>query len=171
MIWNARNQLLFESRHTSPWKVVTKAVASAKEWAWAQSDSKPPNDQNKAPTRSLSPKIPIETVLCNTDAAWNPSTKETGLGWIFIAPNAPPQQGFQFQPDVKSPLLAEGLAIRSALSHAIHLSYTRVWIRSDSLGLIRAIVSKEKLKNFYGVLSDIETLSRSLNFCFFHFYP
>ena len=119
--------------------------------------------------------VPIGTVLCNTDAAWNPSTKETELGWIFIAPNAPPppppppQHGFQAQSDVKSPLLAEGLAIRSAFSHAIHLGYTKVWIRSDSFGLARAIVSKEKPKNLHGVLSDIKTLPLSLFFCFFSF--
>lgn len=42
---------------------------------------------------------------------------------------------------------------RSALSHAIHPGHTKVWIQSDSLGLVRAIVSKtteESIRNFIG---------------------
>ncbi|KAL0644545.1 hypothetical protein Bca4012_042835 [Brassica carinata] len=65
--------------------------------------------------------------------------------------------------------MAEGLAIREALSHAQHLGITKIWIRSDSLSLIRAINSVNKPVNLYGILSNIESLSSSFVFCCFSF--
>ncbi|KAL0657472.1 hypothetical protein Bca4012_078057 [Brassica carinata] len=78
-------------------------------------------------------------------------------------------QGAQFQTHVQSVRLAEALAVRSALQHAIRLGYTQIWLRSDSLVLIRAITSINKPKIIHGVLSDIGALSLSFAFCFFSF--
>lgn len=118
--------------------------------------------------------MPQGTINCNTDAAWNPTSQQAGLGWIFTPQESMPflpSQGSQFQTHVQSALAAEALAVRAALSHAIHLGITSIWIRSDSLELIRAITSVTKPKNLHGILLDIEALSSSLVFCFFSFTP
>lgn len=166
-LWTTRNQLILESRHTSPLNVVTKAIASAQEWTLAQIAEK----QHTNPTRDLglaSPRsIPTGTMICNTDASWNPTTTSVGLGWIFNTQDSLPQQGCQSQTLVQSVIQAEGLVIRSALSYTIHLGFTKIWLRSDSLGIINAINSITKPKNLHGVLSDIENLSSCFHLCFF----
>lgn len=82
----------------------------------------------------------------------------------------PDSFGAQFQTYVASAMVAEGLAVRVALTHVIHLGITKVWLRSDSLGFIRPIVSVIKPKNLHRILLDIETLSSFFNLCVF-FYP
>ena len=67
--------------------------------------------------------------------------------------------------------MAEGLAVREALSHALHIGISKIWLRSDSLSLIKAINSFSKPMNLYRVLSDIECLSASFEFCCFSFVP
>lgn len=66
-------------------------------------------------------------------------------------------------------VMAEGLAVREALSHALHTGISKIWLRSDSLSLINAINSISKPMDLYGVLSDIERLSVSFEFCCFSF--
>ncbi|XP_018476663.2 uncharacterized protein LOC108847814 [Raphanus sativus] len=168
-LWIARNKRIFESRHSSPQEVITRALTSSKEWTLAQIDSKPPSPQTTITTLHPRPSLPPNTILCNTDAAWEASTKASGLGWIFTIPGARSQQGFQSNLHVRSALQAEALAIREALKHAIHLGYTKIWLRSDSKGLIEAIVSITKPKEVYGILADIETLSSTFLFCSFSF--
>ncbi|WZZ46935.1 hypothetical protein YC2023_043194 [Brassica napus] len=66
------------------------------------------------------------------------------------------------QTHVQSSLLAEGLSIYATLSHAFHLGYNKIWLRSDFLSLIIAINLIIRPKNLHGVHSDIENLSSSL---------
>ncbi|KAF3526058.1 hypothetical protein F2Q69_00046174 [Brassica cretica] len=166
-----RNQLVFESRHQSPLAVVSRAMADAQEWKRAQFTSDPPRTIQKGITFALTPTVRQGTILCNSDAALNQAFESTGLGWIFTPPGSPTLQGSQHQTHVQSALLAEALAIRSALQHAIQLGYTQIWLRSDSLVLVQAITSIAKPKIFHGVLSDIETLSFMFSFFVFSFTP
>ncbi|WZY67843.1 hypothetical protein YC2023_000083 [Brassica napus] len=63
--------------------------------------------------------------------------------------------------------MAEVLAIKGLLLAASHLSSPNVWIKSDSLELIRAINSNTFPMELYGVLKDIEFLSAPFDFIFF----
>lgn len=70
---------------------------------------------------------------------------------------------------VSSPLMAEGLAVREAVLAAIAIHIPKVWIQSDSLGLVRALNSKQYPMELYRVLKDIELLSSTFSFfCFSH---
>ena len=168
-LWTTRNQLVFESRHQSPLAVVSRAMADAQEWKRAQFTSDPPRTIQKGIAFALTPTVPQGTILCNSDAAWNQASKSTGLGWIVTPPGSPTLQGSQHQTHVQSALLAEALAIRSALQHTIQLGYTQIWLRSDSLVLVRAITSIAKPKILHAVFSDFETLSSTFSFCVFSF--
>ncbi|KAF2564031.1 hypothetical protein F2Q70_00014243 [Brassica cretica] len=79
--------------------------------------------------------------------------------------------GCQFQTTVSSALMAEGLAVRQTLSHAHHIGITKIWLRSDSLSVVKAINSISKPMNLYGILSDIEVLSSFFSFCCIFFVP
>ncbi|KAF3556249.1 hypothetical protein F2Q69_00016965 [Brassica cretica] len=63
--------------------------------------------------------------------------------------------------------MAEALAIKEVLVTASHKSTPNVWIRFDSLELIRAINSNTFPMELYGILKDIESLSSA----FVYFSP
>lgn len=118
------------------------------------------------------PTAPSNVVVCNTDAAWNKDSSAAGLIWIFDSPSPlHASDGCQYQDRIASALAAEYLAIKETLSHALHLGITSIWLRSDSLSLIKAIDSITKSMNLYGILSNIESLSLCFDFCCFSFVP
>lgn len=172
MIWNSRNLLIFQNRRVSPQEILLKAILAVKEWERAQL---PPHKTDKA-SSNLRPSYesPITATLCNTDASYRASTKTAGLGWIFTDESAVEiERGSLLQQHVSSPIMAEALAIREALTHAISLNLTHIWLRSDSQELIRAITARRPPVELHGVLSDIDLLvnasSSSFSFCHISF--
>lgn len=92
-LWIARNNLLFNKKTATPEEVVTKAIASAREWLDAQV-SVPVAKRSK-------PEICQSLANCfklQTDAAWREDAEAAGLGWC-----------------VRKPLIAEALAMREAI--------------------------------------------------------
>lgn len=139
-LWITGNQLVFESRPASAALTALRAVTSAREWAQAQES--PPTALKKTQIQGRPDSIPTGTVACNTDAAWRNESSEAGLAWIFDSPTAlSVTNGCKFQHRVASVLMAEGLAVREALCHAINIGISKIWLRSDSLSLINAISS------------------------------
>lgn len=172
-IWTTRNLLIFESLPASAQATASTALAGAREWLQAQDNNSKSPKSTQIAERPPSP--PLGTVTCNTDAAWKKETLDAGLAWIFDTSSFPSTRiesdGCKFEIRVSSALMAEGLAIREALSHARHLGITKIWLQSDSLSLVKAINSISKPMKLYGVLSDIEVLSASFSFCCISFVP
>lgn len=82
-----------------------------------------------------------------TDAAWNKDLKRAGLAWTFSGPSITSiSQESLIQDFVGSPLVAEALAVRSALSHALTLDLPSLKVMSDNQTLIRAINSQIQYK-------------------------
>lgn len=164
-------------KQTSVWNTSASAIATtskalidAREWIHAQEPRTPLSRTTQIPVRPLS--IPPDVVTCNTDAAWKKESSAAGLAWIFDSSS--PLFAFdrcQYQQTVPSAIMAEGLAVRGALSHAQHIGITKIWLRSDFLSLVRAKNSIAKPMNLYGVLWDIESLSSSFDFCCISFIP
>lgn len=124
-----------KDRNLSPQELISKSIAAMREWIAAQPQKSPKSKSTRRP-----PPPPIcdclaTTTLCYTDAAWKIESKAAGLAWIF-------NRGTTAQDHVSSAIMAEALAIRGALLHAISLNITHIWIRSDSQALIRAITSR-----------------------------
>lgn len=110
--------------------------------------------------------IPADTDTCNSDAAWRKESSKAGLSWIFdYSSQLLASSGCKTQDRVSSALMAEGLAVREALLHAKQIGINKIWLRSDYLSLVKAINSVSKPMNLYGILSDIESLYASFNFC------
>ncbi|WZZ78278.1 hypothetical protein YC2023_098850 [Brassica napus] len=86
-LWNGRNKLCFENRVFSGMKIISKAIADAREWQSAQcSDKAVPSDVAQSHSRISSLQAPSpspETVICNVDAAWDSLTLNSGIGGVF----------------------------------------------------------------------------------------
>lgn len=149
---------------------MTYAITCAREWALAQPAGTP-----KVPTPrplEIPPRLPQPLLTCNSDASWHSASTAADLGWVIAESHEGHiLEGQQVAHCVWSPLMAEALALREMLAAASRLPPSNVWIRSDSLELIRAINSNTFPMELYGVLKDIEFLSASFDFIFFSFVP
>ncbi|XP_018488218.1 uncharacterized protein LOC108858853 [Raphanus sativus] len=167
-LWVTRNQLVFEARPASADSTALKALMSARECI--QAHEPPIKFLKNTQIRGRPDSIPTGTVACNTDASWRKEASDAGLAWIFDSSTAlTASNGCKFQSGVASTLMAEGLAVREALCHALHVGISKIWLRSDCLSLINAISLVTKPMDLYGVLSDIERLYVSFDFCYFSF--
>ena len=105
-IWMARNQRIFESRSSTLMDVISIALSNAQEWTRAQGDLSSTQVTPTSIPQSPVISIPPDTIVCNTDAAWNPITKAAGLGWIFTAQDSQLQQGSESHTWIQSSLQA-----------------------------------------------------------------
>ncbi|KAG5388116.1 hypothetical protein IGI04_029657, partial [Brassica rapa subsp. trilocularis] len=159
------------NEENNPKNKTTKAgptLSDAREWA---------NAQTPKPVKSLKPVAIIEQTQRRseqrqvfTDAAWNSSTAEAGLGWII-------EDGTSFTHHsatsafVDSPLLAEALAVLTAMNFALSNGIDSIAVLSDSQVLINTIKKKIMKLEIFGVLSDIYCLTTSFKSISFNFIP
>ncbi|CAA7040352.1 unnamed protein product [Microthlaspi erraticum] len=168
-IWKARNQLIFEDRTFSPRETMTKATVEAREWQQAQLTPQKTPTGFKPPTGTGTPP---NTVSCFTDGAWCDKSGIGGLGWIFTNDAGDTTlKGKEAERFVTSSLMAEALSIRSALLHALETGFTKIHLKSDALGLIRAISSQEQIIEIYGILFDIHALATMFDSIHFSYIP
>ncbi|CAA7029794.1 unnamed protein product [Microthlaspi erraticum] len=169
-IWSARNYRIFEDRIFTPEDTNLKSIQDAREWQEAQDLEKKPHQATPRATnqRTLHP----DTVICFTDGAWKQETAIAGAGWIFTSREGSNlDSGSLAEPFVSSPLMAEAIAIRSALIQALEKNFLHLQIKSDAQDLIRALTSQEKIKEIYGLLFDIQSLAKLFTSISFRFVP
>ncbi|CAA7058132.1 unnamed protein product [Microthlaspi erraticum] len=148
---------------------MTKAIMEAREWQQAQLIIKQSQPQIKPTTTSATNP---NTITCFTDGSWCKETKAGGAGWIFVDPEGKELScGQTAERSVTSPIMAEALAIRSALNQALDNGITNLMINSDAQELLRAINSHETIKEIYGLLFDIHTLASMFLSISFQFVP
>ncbi|KAG2329702.1 hypothetical protein Bca52824_000882 [Brassica carinata] len=110
MIWQRRNQRIFENRIFDAGDTITKAISDTRKWQSAQLESKPL------------------------------TMDHSGLARIFTDPTDQIlHQGNAIEEWVSSPLVAEALAIREALFQAQAHGYTNIELKSDAQTIIRDI--------------------------------
>ncbi|KAG2302260.1 hypothetical protein Bca52824_030911 [Brassica carinata] len=166
-IWTARNFFIFENRKFLPGEILVKAIKSAQEWTQAQPQTR---TLAAAPRTTIRPLSHPSLVTCFTDAAWNATTNQAGCGWYFIDNETNSMlQGTKAMDYVSSPLMAEAMAIRSALLHALEAGFSKICIKSDCQALVATITSKRHSADLYVISRDIEHLSScflSISFSF-----
>ncbi|RID55858.1 hypothetical protein BRARA_G03098 [Brassica rapa] len=108
--------------------------------------------------------------LCSifTDAAWNSTTGNAGLGWI-VDDLVSSSQHSATETFVSSPLMAETLAVRSAITFALSIGLESIAIFSDSQNLIKTLSRKERNLEIFGALNDIYLISSSFKTISFTF--
>ena len=108
-------------------------------------------------------------IVCKSDAAWNAKKMAAGAAWFFIT-----QSGGQVRSDseifthVKSPLVAESLAMLTAMEQTLLWDYKQISFESDSKILVTAIQEGSNISDLHGILSDIRTLSECFSSVSFH---
>ncbi|XP_010473781.1 PREDICTED: uncharacterized protein LOC104753190 [Camelina sativa] len=168
-IWLARNNLVFNGKHINPMEVLSQAIFVAREWHQAQTTTlKPPIRNPPIPNHRTNPS----EITCHTDAAWNIETKAAGLDWIFNPiEQRSTTQGSTYARNVRSPLVAETLAILHAVQMAADLGMINLHIASDSKQAIEAINSGSPIKEIHGMQYDILILSSKFQKIRFSFIP
>ncbi|CAA7062300.1 unnamed protein product [Microthlaspi erraticum] len=168
-IWIARkNQLIFENCRQSQEETLTKALVAAREWQSAQHQIKrKEQNQSQAGRRDFSRGNLTRNrrgTTCKTDAAWRGDNKSAGFGWVFY--NTMPdqreeliQQGEGATSHIRSPVMAEGMAMLMAFTRARDIGINTITIASDLLQLIKAINKESSSKELHGILHDILDLS------------
>ncbi|XP_056847377.1 uncharacterized protein LOC130498056 [Raphanus sativus] len=162
-LWLARNRLLFEDVTAQPMEVATKSIVAALEWNQAQDKAK---ENQTVPTvaEQRQGQSSLRPHRCFVDAAWDASSHRAGVAWRLTSnQSGPPLSGTRIIENVGSPLMAESIALQEGISQSIALGLTSVTFFSDCATLIRAITSQNQVKEIYGVLQDIKSLSTSFD--------
>ncbi|KAL0740038.1 hypothetical protein Bca4012_081551 [Brassica carinata] len=175
VLWTSRNQFMFEDKSFSETDIILKAMKLAKEWQDAQPCAKAKSASlqdylPKASSASSLPQVPVNALLCFSDAAWNGSSCDGGLGWLAKdAEGTIRFQGTSARRHVASALMAEAMALKSGLSMAVSQGYKDIICCSDSQCLVGLLTGKSSVIALKGILHDISMLSRSLNSISFKF--
>ncbi|KAF3598060.1 hypothetical protein DY000_02025448 [Brassica cretica] len=146
--------------------MISKALTDAREWKLAQLPSNP--QPPKPLIRSEPSPNRDELTPIFTDAVWNSTTGQAGLGWVFDDP-ASPSHHHATSTLVASPLLAESLAVHAAITSALSCEMNSIKILSDSQTLINTINRRSMNLEIFGVLQDIYLLSSSFKSIKFEF--
>ena len=105
-----------------------------------------------------------------TDAAWNNTTGAAGLSWIaddLVSHSQHSATAYH----VSSPLMAEALAVRSAINFSLARGVEAISIFSDSQTLIKIINRQEMKTEIFGILHDIYHSALSFKSVKFSFIP
>lgn len=82
VLWTSKNQLLFEDKSFSEAEVLLKAIKCSKEWQSAQiAKHNPASSKDYTPCEDQ-PQTNPAAYHCYSDASWNSSSLEGGLGCI-----------------------------------------------------------------------------------------
>lgn len=171
-LWKFRNKLYFDDRSFTAQEVVNKAITDAREWQAAQIVEQRSSLTTSQVATSRSPLItPPSGPLCYVDAAWSSDTGTCGIGGIFknTSPTLPEIKFSQHS--ISSALMAEAIAIRSAVMKAASSNLRSLTVLSDSKVLITMLKTKTSRPALFGILFDIFYFSSVLDSVSFLFIP
>ena len=156
---------------------MSKALKDALAWSKAQLPRQKPrscpqidhhNPINHL-TRGSGNSLSIE---CFSDAAWQESNGNCGLGWTFQTKlGTPLYKGTSSRRCVVSAIAAEAQAIKSALLAAANAGYRDLEVFSDCKSLVTLINSNVSSVALKSLFYDISVLSRSFSSISFTFTP
>lgn len=157
-LWTARNKRIFEGKHTTPEEIIGKAIWFAREWIQAQILQAKTHirvRQGMDDSRSSG-----TATLGFTDAAWNATYRSAGCGWILFTPKGSEiLHGSCSFHNISSPIMAEAMVVRAALSQAHQIGISEICIKLDCQVLVASLSSHCHPADIYGITRDIETLS------------
>ena len=164
-IWIARNNLIFNNKTSTPEETITKAVVMAREWFLSQEKVTPRKKAIPLPLR-----LPEGTTVVAVDAAWRGDSNTAGFGWVMKHTGSKVQFETASR-SVRSPLSAEGLALRAAIMKCKELGIQQVIFESDSTQLVAALKPQSAPPELYGIVADILHCDVSFKFCSFIWIP
>ncbi|CAG7862155.1 unnamed protein product, partial [Brassica rapa] len=151
VLWTSRNQLLFEDKSFSETERMLKAIKAAVKWQEAT---------NLLTATRLPTKKPNSVSLKDC------------MGWVSTkAGGSVLFKGTVTRRNVASALVAEAMALKTALLEAVSHGLTDIICFSDSKCLIDLITRKKTVVALQGLLHDLGVLSDSCNSISFCFIP
>lgn len=153
--------------------MLLKSIKDAKEWQDAQSlPSNTPPQQPGLTSRAPRAYVPPVGPTCHVDAAWRQDSGLCGIGGVFhgLSPRSLPIISFS-RPFVSSALMAEALAIRSAVMMAASSNIRSLTVLSDSQTLIKLLKTKESRPALVGIIFDIYHFSSLFDSITFVYVP
>ena len=172
ILWTNRNKLAFENKLFSEESSVLKAIQDARAWNAAQNHV----EKHSLP-RSVVPYIsnPVAnsyTWSIYSDAAWEASTGNCGLGWYLRdASGTAIESSSSHRRFVTSALVAEALAVKAAITAARSSFVSCLNVFSDSKALILLLKSQDQNVVLKGILHDIRILALSFESISYYFVP
>ncbi|KAG5396712.1 hypothetical protein IGI04_018526 [Brassica rapa subsp. trilocularis] len=107
-----------------------------------------------------------------SDAAWDSSTGNCGLGWqLRDATKTVAESSSSHRRFVPSALVAEALAVKAAMIAALSSHVSSLHVYSDSKALITLLKSQDDDVVLKGVLHDIRILALSFESILYCFIP
>ena len=176
-LWKARNKLCFENRAFSGIEIILKSISDAREWQVAQYHILQTSTQAPVcrgqPRSTAGLEAGSRTVICNVDAAWDALSRNCGIGGMFSGWSPCPSLApiCESRNFVSSALMAEALAIRSAVMYAASSNVKSLMIRSDSLSLVKLLKERGSVPALFGILFDIYHFSSSFDVVSFSYVP
>ncbi|KAL0862379.1 hypothetical protein Bca101_041497 [Brassica carinata] len=172
LLWTNRNQFVFENRVFSEELTVLKAIRDAKAWQAAQTFVSKPAIPQFVVVSPLAPATNSFTWSTFSDAAWDQETGNCGLDWqLRDSGNSIAESSSSYRRFVPSALVADALAVKTAVASAVSHHVSNLIVNSDSKNLVLLLKSKGQNTNLRGVLHDIYVLSRPLISISYHFVP
>lgn len=178
-IWKARNKLVFENKRDHITQIVNAAVMDSKIWKEALTQNKETEQTVSNPlVSSVQEILPQHTELyCIVDASWKAPMDNIGIGWsLYCREGTLILQGSSAMNPTSTPLVAEAMAMWTAVQQLYRLYYANMFILSDCLRLISTLHCVTKGRpvqdichpEVFGVAEDIEAVATKCNFSFRH---
>lgn len=168
-------------RSFSEQETILKILQDARAWRAAQISVEKPSlpqcvvHNTSSPSASLFSLLPADnsyTWTSFSDAAWDASTGNGGLGWLLRdATYSISESSSSYRHFVPSALVAEALAVKAVISAAISSHVDSLRVCSDSKILVNLLKTHGQDVTLKGVLHDIRLLARSFSVISFIHVP
>ena len=161
-LWKARNKLVFENKTFTAQEVILKSIKDAKEWSQAQTVNRASSIPGPLSIRSnhISPCPPPSfqpgVLVCKVDAAWDTSSRMSGIGGVFSGSNVASITNIsESHGYVSSALMAEAIAVHRAVALAVNSNVRSLAVLYDSLSLIKLLKKGGYQPELFGIMFDI----------------
>ena len=161
-LWKARNKLVFENKTFTAQEVILKSIKDAKEWSQAQTVNRASliasplsirsNHISPCPPPSFQPGV----LACKVDAAWDTSSRMSGIGGVFSGSNVASITNIsESHGYVSSALMAEAIAVHRAVALAVYSNVQSLAVLSDYLSLVKLLKKGGYQPELFGIMFDI----------------
>lgn len=160
-IWKERNEACFEKRAPNPWSALNRVNLISNDYFshWA-------NNSHRSNTHRQSQDIgknwrppPIGALKMNVDASFNKDKCIAQAGIVIRNEFGELVGGHTCKLAACSPITAEALALREAVTLAANCNMGRVFIESDCQVLVRAFRNEIKIGEISSIIGDLKAVT------------
>ncbi|KAJ1402621.1 Ribonuclease H-like superfamily [Sesbania bispinosa] len=164
-----RNNYVFNYKNPNPAATIFHANSLTAEYVQSKANqeihSQGRNSTHNIPTCWKAPAHGV--VKYNTNATWSATKNIASIAFVARDSYGLLITGHAKKVPASSPLVAEALALREAITAAYNLGWSRVVLESDCLPLIEACRKEKSLGEIHLIVLDILSVASGLIYCGF----